>query len=294
MKNTVLKLRDKYPVLFPLTIFLGLVLIIVLIQNFQNNKKNLDTGKIAVLKVEGVILSSEDLLNKLESFEKNDEILGLILRINSPGGAVAPVQEVFDKLLKIREKKPVYSSVETLAASGGYYLAAASDKIFANKGSIIGSIGVIFQFVRYQELFKKIGLDPVVIKAGKYKDILSPYREVRPVEREMIQNLVDDAHQQFVADIASGRGLAQKEILPLADGRIFTAKQSLEYNLIDELGNLDFVVDKLKQELELKKVQLIYPKENWRDYLEKLGASFGLSQFKRILLPSGLISIFPQ
>ena len=294
MKNTVLKLRDKYPVLFPLTIFLGLVLIIVLIQNFQNNKKNLDTGKIAVLKVEGVILSSEDLLNKLESFEKNDEILGLILRINSPGGAVAPVQEVFDKLLKIREKKPVYSSVETLAASGGYYLAAASDRIFANKGSIIGSIGVIFQFVRYQELFKKIGLDPVVIKAGKYKDILSPYREVRPVEREMIQNLVDDAHQQFVADIASGRGLAQKEILPLADGRIFTAKQSLEYNLIDELGNLDFVVDKLKQELELKKVQLIYPKENWRDYLEKLGASFGLSQFKRILLPSGLISIFPQ
>lgn len=290
MKQKILQLRKNNPVLFPLTIFFLFIVVAIIVDKNASLIKQTGIGKIGVLPIDGIILTADDLINKLEAFEEDEEISGLILRINSPGGAVAPVQEVFEKLLAIREKMPIYTSVASLAASGGYYLATASDKIFANNGSTVGSIGVIFQYIRYQKLFEKVGLEPVVIKSGKYKDILSPYRDIEPEERAAIQTLVDSAYQQFVADIAKGRSVAKEKIFPFADGSVFTGSQAKENKLIDEIGSFNTTIEELRKKLNIKKVELVYPKEGWRNFLQGLDVFSNISS--SLNLTSGLFVIY--
>ncbi|MBM2828745.1 MAG: Multidrug transporter [Actinobacteria bacterium] len=167
----------------------------------------------------------------------------IILRINSPGGGVGPSQEIYSEVRKLKGKKVVVASMGALAASGGYYIACAADKIFANPGTITGSIGVIMQFVSVKDLIEKIGLKGMVVKSGAFKDIGSPMREMKPEERKLLQEVIENVHLQFVGAVAEGRKMDRKKVMKIADGRIFSGEQAKALGLVDALGNLEDAVE---------------------------------------------------
>ncbi|HEX9756276.1 MAG TPA: signal peptide peptidase SppA [Nitrospiria bacterium] len=203
-------------------------------------KSNTSGERIALIRVEGVILDSKEILDELEKYEKNPSVKALLLRIDSPGGAVAPSQEIYEEVKKFREKggKKVVTSMGSVAASGGYYIAAATDKIVANPGTLTGSIGVILELTNVEGLMEKVGVKSVVIKSGEKKDLGSPFRTMSPGEQKLLQSVLDDVHDQFIEAVAEGRGLSEEKVRPLADGRIFTGRQAKGMGLVDELGNL--------------------------------------------------------
>ena len=203
-------------------------------------------NRIGIVDITGVIQSSQNIIKQIKSFRNDKHIRGIILRIDSPGGAVGPSQEIYDEVLKTRKSgKIIYASMGTLAASGGYYIASAADQIFANPGTLTGSIGVIMAFSNAQGLLEKIGLKPEIIKAGKYKDIGSPTRSMNQIEKSLLQDVVTDVHQQFIEAIANGRGMSIAEITKIADGRIFTGRQAYSLKLVDQLGGLQATIDQL-------------------------------------------------
>jgi len=198
--------------------------------------------KVAILPVTGLIADSESTIEQLKKFAKDDSVKAIVLRINSPGGGVGPSQEIYEEVKKLSGKKVVVASMGALAASGGYYIACAAQKIYANPGTITGSIGVIMQFVNVKELIEKIGLKGMVVKSGAFKDIGSPVREMRPDERELLQSVIDNVHSQFIRAVADGRGMDREAVEKLADGRIFSGEQAKALGLVDALGNLEDAV----------------------------------------------------
>jgi len=218
--------------------------------------------RIGIIEVNGIINDSRSILENIVKFEKNAHIKATLLRINSPGGAVGPSQEIYMELMRARKKKPVVASLGTVAASGGYYIASAATKIIAAPGTLTGSIGVKLELANVQKLLEKIGIEPVVLKSVPYKDIGSPFREVTPKEKEMLVKLLKDVHQQFVADIAKGRHLPLKVVEALADGSIFTGKEAKKLGLVDMLGNFE---DAVKEAARLARIKgepkLYYPKK---------------------------------
>ena len=207
-------------------------------------------NRIGVIDVTGIISGSQHIVNQVKKFRQDKRIRGIVLRIDSPGGSVGPSQEIYDEVLKTRESgKTIYASMGAMAASGGYYIASAAEKIFANPGTLTGSIGVIMAFTNAKGLMEKIGLQPKIIKAGKYKDIGSPARDMTKKERNLLQSVVDDVHQQFIEAIASGRGISIEEVTTIADGRIFTGRQAHALNLVDELGGLQATIDQLSDKV---------------------------------------------
>jgi protease-4 len=199
-------------------------------------------GKVAVLPVTGLIADSESTIEQLKKFAKDDSVKAIVLRINSPGGGVGPSQEIYEEVRKLKGKKIVVASMGALAASGGYYIACASQKIFANPGTITGSIGVIMQFVNVKDLIEKIGLKGMTVKSGAFKDIGSPVREMRPEERELLQGVIDNVHSQFIAAVVEGRKMERDKVVRIADGRIFSGEQAKAIGLVDALGNLEDAV----------------------------------------------------
>ena len=194
--------------------------------------------KIAVIDIAGIISKSDATIKRIHAYRDDPSVKAIVLRIDTPGGSVAPVQEIFTELEKI--EKPIVASMGGSAASGGYYIACAADTIVANPGTLTGSIGVIMQFTRMKGLYDKIGLEHQVVKSGQFKDTGSPFRELTEQERAVLQATVDDVYNQFVDTISEARGnlLTRAEVVELADGRIFSGKQALESKLIDQLGNL--------------------------------------------------------
>ena len=195
--------------------------------------------KLALVRIEGVITESEDIVRQIKKYREDSSIKGIVLRIDSPGGAVGPSQEIYKEVLKTTERKKVVASMGGLAASGGYYIACAANKVFANPGTITGSIGVIMAFSHFEELMKKLGLKTTVIKSGKFKDAGSPVRELTEEEKKILQSVSDDIHGQFIEAVANGRNLKIELVKELADGRIFSGRQAKESGLIDELGTLE-------------------------------------------------------
>jgi protease-4 len=173
---------------------------------------------------------------------EDETIEAIVLRVDSPGGAVAPSQEVFRAVQRTADTKKVVASFGAVAASGGYYAAAASSGIIASPGTLTGSIGVIMGFTNFRELLDKIGLTPVVIKSGEFKDLGSPVREMQPDERQVLQALSDQIHQQFIRDVAEGRAMDLPRVEALADGRIYTGEEARALGLVDRLGNLEDAV----------------------------------------------------
>jgi len=205
----------------------------------------LDSGwlggeKVGVIRIEGVITDSRETIEELRRFRDNPSIKAEVLRIDSPGGGVVPSQEIHAELLKARKdgRLKVVASMGNLAASGGYYIAVATDKIVANPGTLTGSIGVIMELANVQGLLEKVGVQSVVIKSGRYKDLASPFRAMSAEDRALLQSVLDDVHDQFIRAVATGRALKVDQVRDLADGRIFTGRQARTAKLVDELGDL--------------------------------------------------------
>lgn len=200
-------------------------------------------NQVGIIEVTGVIYDSDDIIAQIKKFRENDSIRAILLRINSPGGTVGPAQEIYREIQKTVPTKKVVASMGTVAASGGYYIAAAADGIMANPGTITGSIGVIMSYTNYKELFEKIGLSSVVIKSGEFKDIGSPIREMTETEEGILQSFVDSTRKQFVEAVATGRDMPVDKVSALADGRIYTGEQAMGNGLVDRLGNLEDAIE---------------------------------------------------
>lgn len=197
------------------------------------------SDKVAVLPIEGLIIDSEATIEQFKEFAKDDSVKAIVLRLNTPGGGVGPSQEIYEEVRKVRGKKPIVVSMGAVAASGGYLIACASDTIFANPGTITGSIGVIMKFVNVEDLIGKIGIKGFVVKSGEFKDIGSPIRKMTPEERRLIQTVIDNVEAQFVDVVVEGRKLSREDVLAIADGRVFTGDQAKVLGLVDRIGNLE-------------------------------------------------------
>lgn len=194
--------------------------------------------KVALVRVTGVIIDSTEVIEELKEYSKDASVKAIVLRVNSPGGGVAPSQEIYEEIIKIKEKKKVVASMGSVAASGGYYIASPADKIVANPGTLTGSIGVIMEIPNVSGLMEKIGVTTQVVKSGKHKDIASVFKTLTPEEKKILQTVLDDVHDQFIEDVSEARGMKPENIRKLADGRIFTGRMAKEVGLVDELGNL--------------------------------------------------------
>jgi len=200
--------------------------------------------RVAVVDLEGLIAETDDIVRELRHHRDNPSIRAVVIRINSPGGVVGPTQEVHDALLRVRQAgKPVVASLGSVAASGGYYVAVAADQIYANPGSLTGSIGVIMQMANVDALMKKVGVDYVVVKAGQFKDLGNFSRPLTPEERRVIQALLDDVHGQFIEAVARGRKLDRSAVVQFADGRVFSGTQALGLKMVDALGGLEEAIE---------------------------------------------------
>ena len=220
--------------------------------------------KIAIVEVKGVIAQSSGIIEELHQYEDDEGVKAIILRIDSPGGGVGPSQEIHREILKVKSKKKVITSMGSVAASGGYYIACASDLIVANPGTITGSIGVLMEFTNIEELFKKIGIKGVVLKSGEHKDIGSPFREMTPEEKKIMQGVLDNVHQQFIQAVAEGRKLDRAKVVKIADGRILTGEQAKQFGLVDQIGNLQDAIDTTAKMVGIEgKPTILYPKKRF-------------------------------
>ncbi len=197
-------------------------------------------GTVALVKVEGLLVSSENIVEELNDYADDGSVKAIVLRIDSPGGGVVVSQEIYNAIVNAKkEGKKIVASMGTVAASGGYYIAAAADKVVANPGSLTGSIGVKMEFASVEKLLDKIGVKGMVVKAGEYKDIGSPFRNMTDQEKKLLQGVIDDVHSQFIEAVAEGRKLPVADVKAIADGRIFTGRQALALKLVDQLGDLE-------------------------------------------------------
>ncbi len=230
-------------------IFLAIVILFLLIFTFLagigsglliSGGTSFSSGdKVAVLRVKDVILDSQIYLDSIDAIAKDDDVKALVVRSDSPGGSVGPSQEIYSELKELGKELPIVASIGGVGASGGYYIACAAEKIYANPGSITGSIGVIAQFASYEKLLDWAKIDVEVIKSGKYKDVGSPFREMSEADKRYIQDLIDNVYSQFKLVVANARNLDTKQIDKVADGKIYTGEQALNLKLIDELGTIN-------------------------------------------------------
>lgn len=262
-------------------------------QAAEHNKPGLSSAlfqeqaDLGVIVVEGTIMhqaesgfnskgaAADRIVAALRRAEK-DGVKGLLIKINSPGGTAAASQSVYSEILRLRRDKKirVLAAMGDVAASGGYYIASACDKIYANPATMTGSIGVIAQFTKIQGLFDKLGLQTTVIKSGKFKDIGSPYRDTSPEERELLQRLIDDTYQDFLKAVSEGRKMPVEQVRKLADGRIYTGNQAHQLKLVDSLGDYNAALTDLKKLVQLGEDASVkdYSKPGMEEIFSMLGA----------------------
>jgi protease-4 len=236
------------------------------------DKQTLSAGQaVGVVQINGMIDDSRQAIEDIQRFRDDDDIKAIVVRIDSPGGAVGPSQEIYREIRKTGPTKKVIASLGAIAASGGYYIAAAADGIVANPGTLTGSIGVIMGFTNLQQLLEKIGLTPVVVKSGQYKDIGSPLRPMTDAERQLLESFAAKIHRQFIHDVAQGRQMTVAQVEALADGRIFTAEEVKDAGLIDQMGNLNDAIEWAGRLGGIQgKVEAVYARENKFAFLDYL------------------------
>lgn len=265
-------------------------------------------NQIAVLDINGVIQDTGDVtsffategynhrsfMEKLEHVKDDDTVKAIVLRVNTPGGGVVESAEIHDKIIEIQTeaKKPVYISMGSMAASGGYYISAPAHKIYASPETLTGSLGVIMQGYNFAGLAEKYGVEFVTIKSGPYKDIMSSTREMTDEERAILQSMIDNSYKGFVNVIAEGRGMSEEDVKKIADGRIYDGRQALELNLIDGFGYFEDVIDEVKKEQKISNAQVVKYTENFG-----LGSFFSMGAKKLMGEEhelSGLIQLLSQ
>jgi protease-4 len=224
---------------------------------------------VGILEVNGVITESRKTLAKLERLEEDDQIKAVVLRLNSPGGSVAPSQEIYEAVKSF--KKPLVVSMGSIAASGAYYIACGAKKVFANPGTMTGSIGVIMEFANLQKLYDWAKVHRYAIKTGKFKDVGAEYREMTPDEHQLLQTMVDDILGQFKKAVSTGRNLTLEQVSAIADGRIFSGSQAKEAHLVDELGTLQDAIKEAAKQGGIKgKPSVVYVEKQRRSILDLL------------------------
>ncbi|MGH7386280.1 MAG: signal peptide peptidase SppA, partial [Candidatus Rokuibacteriota bacterium] len=248
-------------------------------------------AKVAVVEVEGVIglgvdggLDTDAIIRTLGEYRDDPAVRAVVLRIDSPGGVVAPTQEIFTAVRRLREaNKPVVASLGSVAASGGYYVAVSADRIFASPGTLTGSIGVVMQLANVEGLLKKVGVEYVVVKAGTYKDVGNFARAMTPEERRILQSLLDDIYDQFIAAVAEGRGLELQAVRAFAEGRIYSGRQAQGLKMVDDLGGLEDAIEAAAKMAGLPpNPKVVYPRRKFslRDLLRN---EWGLGPVSRML-----------
>jgi len=229
--------------------------------------------KIAVVDLEGVILSPKEMVEQLRKYGDDSSIKAIVIHVNSPGGGAAASEEIYREVLRIRDvnKKRIVASIETVGASGAYYVSSATNKIFADNASIVGSIGVIAEWYNYEELLKWAKLQAIVLKAGEFKDTGSPVRQMTPAERAYMQGLIDNMHTQFIHSVAEGRHMKDAEIQPLADGKVWTGEQAMPLKLIDQIGDFRAAIQDTAKSVGIKgEPTLVRPEKDRKSVLDLL------------------------
>ena len=250
-----MKSKKKYLILLS-------ILIVMLLSISYDSEPSADN--IGIVEIKGTIMDSRDIIKVLDEFNNRSDIKSIILRLDTPGGAVAPSQEIYEKVksISIQNKKPIVASISSVAASGGYYIAIGADEIIANPGSITGSIGVIINFPIAKELVDKVGLKFNTVKSGKMKDAGSPYRDPTDDENVFFQEIVNDLHLQFVEEVSRQRNIKIDKLSSITDGRIFTGKQAYELGLIDSIGTFEDALNISKNLANISgSTNLVYPKD---------------------------------
>ncbi|HBY17564.1 MAG: Signal peptide peptidase SppA, 36K type [Marinimicrobia bacterium 46_43] len=273
-----------------ITVLLFVAAVLMFNTLIRNNRTGVSLNRgdqIGIVKIQGTILSSEPILEDLEEISSIRDLKALILHINSPGGGTAASQELYYAVKRIKEEYdyPVISVLSSLGASGGYYIALATDSIYALPGSLTGSIGVIMDFPQWTEVMDKIGVDMHVVKSGEYKDTGSPFRDFTVEDRRYYQGLVDDVYDQFISAVADARSMDKETVRKLSDGRVYTGRQALELGLIDHLGTVEDGIEDLTCQLNLKgKPSIIRPKKEKITFFDVV---FGdISRWIGSLIPS--------
>src|SRR5580693_4327594 len=228
--------------------------------------------KIGVVDLEGVILDSSVIVPQIKKFGDDDSIKAIILRVNSPGGGVAASEEIYRAVKRIRDdkKKRIVASISTVGASGAYYVSSATNKIYADNGSVVGSIGVIAQWVNYAELLQWAKLKDITMKAGEFKDTGSPTRDMTPAEREYLQGMIDNMHVQFIQAVADGRKMKFEDVKSIANGKVWTGQQALSMKLIDQLADFQAAVDDTAKAVGIKGEPVLIKPERDRKTLSDL------------------------
>jgi protease-4 len=257
--------------------FLFLVAVFALVYfSVRSQQKSSFTGfgdKIAVVDLEGVILTPKDMVEQLKKYADDGSIKAIIIHVNSPGGGAAASEEIYREVKRIRDekKKRIVADIETVGASGAYYVSSATNKIFANNASIVGSIGVIAQWVNYEELMKWARLKDITLKAGEFKDAGSPTRDMTPEERTYLQGLIDDMHGQFIHAVAEGRHMKEEDIRTIANGKVWTGEQALPLKLVDQIGDFQAAVDDTAKSVGIKgEPTLVRPEKERKSVLDLL------------------------
>jgi protease-4 len=229
--------------------------------------------KIGVVDLEGVILDPNDVVDQLRRFGDDDSIKAIIIHVNSPGGGVAASEEIYREVKRVRDEKhkKIVASIETVGASGAYYVSSATNRIYADNGSVVGSIGVIAEWVNYGDLMRWAKLKPEVLKVGQFKDTGDPTRELTPAERQYMQGLIDNMYGQFVQAVADGRHAKVSDIKPIADGRVWTGQQAMDMHLIDQIGDFrSAVMDTAKSVNISGEPVLVHPERDRKSLLDLL------------------------
>lgn len=228
----------------------------------------LNENSIAIVEIKEMIIDSEEIIKQLHYSKDQDDIKAIVLRIDTPGGVVGPTQEIYEEIKKLKKNKPIVVSMGSVAASGGYYIATPANSIFANPGTITGSIGVLMKLANVQSLLNKIGVDSLVLKSGEYKDTGSPVRAITTGDKKILQGIIDSMYEQFVRAVAEGRKLPVQKVKEIADGRIFTGEQALKLDLVDKLGNLHDAIDEATKIAKIKgKPNIIYPPRTKKSFM---------------------------
>ncbi len=266
-------------------IILGLFFLLIIVSIFLVMlQKSIPIGdRVALIRIEGIITDSRDATEEIKEYVKNPSVKAIVLRIDSPGGAVAPSQEIYEEVRKAVAKKKVLVSMGSVAASGGYYIASPATRIIANPGTLTGSIGVIMEIPNITGLMDKLGIKTEVVKSGKHKDMASIFRGIGKEEREILQGVLDNVHTQFIKAVAEGRKMLPSDVEKIADGRVFTGEQALKVGLIDEIGNLEDAVQAAAKLSGIKGEPVIVSKKE----------RFSLIDLLREGVPKELTNIIP-
>ncbi|MBF0106612.1 MAG: signal peptide peptidase SppA [Deltaproteobacteria bacterium] len=246
----------RHPLLILFIVFVVISFLVVgiaVIFFLSNVSATFNREPVVVVKIEGPIFESLEIMKELQELTENQHVKAVVLRLDSPGGAVSASQEIYEEVLKLKEHVKVVASMGTVAASGAYYIASAADKIVANSGTVTGSIGVIMESFGLQALIKKIEVEPRIIKSGQFKDVGTPFREMTEGDRVYLQQLIDDMYEQFLDAVSKGRKIPIEKIRTLAEGRVYTGLQAKKEGLVDVLGNIYTAIDLARTEAGLPK-----------------------------------------